>query len=149
MTPKQRFWRKVKVNLAGCWEWQGALSDSGYGVFDRGNRKYISPHRFAWELYTGALPPDGIFVCHKCDNRKCVRKDHLFLGTQSDNMRDCRGKGRMNQTCGERHAYAKLTNEQVLEIRNSTESCAALGRRFGVTAQHVGRLKKRGAWVHL
>jgi hypothetical protein len=85
------FWAKVR-RTDGCWEWTGARLHSGYGKLGRKGRTYVA-HRFAWELVNGAIP-DGLFACHRCDNRLCVRPDHLFLGTQKDNIADMLSKGR-------------------------------------------------------
>jgi hypothetical protein len=90
-----RFWKHFQSDANGCWEWQGALSAAGYGRIVRpGSAATSAPaHRVSWELHNGPIP-DGLCVCHKCDNRKCVRPDHLFLGTQGDNNRDRDAKGR-------------------------------------------------------
>src|SRR2546425_1245018 len=102
---RERFITKVKYGLAGdgegCWEWQGARGNNGrgYGLVTPGKRR-THAHRYAWEWTTGPIPP-GMDVCHHCDNPKCVRPSHLFLGTRSANMRDCISKGRRP------HAYTK------------------------------------------
>lgn len=76
----------------GCWVWQKSLTKKGYGRFWNGT-KAVKAHRASYELYVGKIPPT-LFVCHKCDNPKCVRPDHLFLGTNRDNMIDMIQKGR-------------------------------------------------------
>lgn len=92
MTDEEKFWSKV-VKSEGCWEWQGAKRSNGYGVIYK-KGKSTQAHRFSWMITSGAIP-EGMYVCHKCDNRPCVRPDHLFLGTHTDNMRDCGAKGRI------------------------------------------------------
>jgi hypothetical protein len=83
----ERFWSKVD-KTENCWEWTGALTPNGYGRL-----AHEGAHRVAYRLTYGDFD-QGLFVCHRCDNPKCVRPDHLFLGTQFDNMRDCSTKGR-------------------------------------------------------
>lgn len=89
--------RRMTRRSDGCWEWTGTLDAYGYGVLTVSTT--LSPsrkakaHRLAWELAAGPIPP-GLHVLHRCDNRRCVRPDHLFLGDQRDNMRDALAKGR-------------------------------------------------------
>src|SRR3990167_3652620 len=91
MTLEERFWSKVDKS-GDCWIWTGAKI-SGYPIFRVGN-KLIRGHRYSWELCNGKIP-EGLFACHHCDNPSCVRPDHIFLGTHTDNMRDARQKGRL------------------------------------------------------
>lgn len=89
-----RFFDKVLVG-DGCWEWQAALFANGYGKVRQG-RKTAYAHRVAWEMWSGESPGEW-HVMHVCDNRRCVRPDHLRLGTRSDNMQDCSTKGRISR----------------------------------------------------
>lgn len=90
----KRFWSKVAftANPNKCWEWQAGKTKYGYGELMIKN-KQVYAHRLSWELTYGEIP-DGLFVCHKCDNPKCVNPNHLFLGTNLDNVRDMVSKGR-------------------------------------------------------
>lgn len=135
---KDRF--MSKVDIAGeCWIWQGVKLPKGYGVFfvpkafrDR-SAESMTAHRAAYMLFKGKIPEKAI-VCHACDNPSCVNPEHLFLGDNSSNMRDCASKGRINT--------AKLTPSDVIEIRNSREPVSLLAQRFGVTGATISAVKR-------
>ncbi len=132
--------------FSGCWLWTGEADGVGYGrIFSK--KKGDKAHRVSWELHRGEIPP-GVKVCHRCDTPGCVNPDHLFLGTQGDNVRDALRKGRMPRK-GERCPTSKLTNAQVAIIRNCTESLTALGLRFGVRRQTINAVRQRTTWTHL
>ena len=115
-----------------CWDWDRCLDSIGYGQLRiRGVKK--KAHRVMFEVFVGKIP-DGMCVCHKCDNRKCINPDHLFLGTHQENMLDGVLKRRF------RH---KVSVEEVLEIRRlhmDGFSRKDLGRMFGITRQHAGNI---------
>lgn len=147
-TEVDRFWTKVDKR-GDCWEWRGCVNNKGYGQFstgDRAHRKLILPHRYSYELSYGTIPP-GLFVLHRCDNPRCVRPDHLFLGTNLDNMADMRRKGRSR--FGERHPLAKLTMAQVALIRErhaAGETSARLAQAFQVTPSTINNIVVRRSW---
>ncbi len=123
-----------------CREWTGAKSE-GYGQASF-NGKIIQVTRVMWEYHHGPIPA-GMLVCHTCDNRACCRIDHLFLGTPADNMRDMAEKGRCNPRIGERHGQVKLSDADVVAIRQRYargERSAALAAEFGIHRGYVGTL---------
>lgn len=141
-TVKKRFERNFSVEpKTGCWLWNGYVSKSGYVRFKFRSTMFLA-HRVSWILYRGEIPKGsghhGICVLHKCDVRKCVNPDHLFLGTQSDNVQDCIKKKRHRAMCGENHGNSKLTMIQVRKIRkmrkkNPSLTYKKIGSIFGVS----------------
>jgi hypothetical protein len=140
------FWSRVEVPLNPdyCWNWRAAVTPDGYGTFRYGKEQRA--HRVAWLFSKGEIP-DGLFVCHTCDNRKCVNPSHMFLGTNEENMRDMALKGRAADNKGEQNPRCKLSNEDVLQIRMMHDtyqtSRVELARMFGVTRGHIGKLVNR------
>lgn len=115
----------------GCWLWTGAIGGRGYGVVREGKLpKATSAHSRSWKRHCGPIP-SGAVLCHKCDVRNCVNPDHLFLGTQLDNVKDCIAKGRR---------FA-LTHEQVLFIRSSGERNCDLAEKFGVSSSAISLIR--------
>jgi len=148
-TTEERFW--VKVDRRGpdeCWEWRAYRNRDGYGSFSGKNRRLVGAHRVSYQLCCGADPGD-LHVCHTCDNPGCVNPAHLFLGTHSDNMRDKESKRRGRHAKGESHWRAKLTEEDVLVIRASTDSTYALAKRYGVDPAVIGSAISGKTWCHL
>lgn len=133
----------VAVTESGCWEWQFCRSAAGYGQL-RHNGPIVYAHRRAWELFNGPLP-DNSYVLHKCDNPPCCNPDHLFLGTQKDNMQDALEKGRTDYGF-----KSKLNWDQVRTIRELYKkpgtTCRVLADQFNVTAQNISDIVRGVAW---
>ena len=146
---QQEFWKRAQIGSPdACWEWQASRLQ-GYGVFNL-RRKGERAHRVAWELTHGPIP-EGLSVCHRCDNPPCVNPAHLFLGTQADNIADRHRKGRSRGVPGERHHKAKLTEADVLSIRQLYPYCSIseISREFGVRRATVYAIVHRQTWKHL
>ena len=155
MTPwrsvPDRFWAKV-LRGPGCWEWTGNRSYQNYGrLLIVGTMRKAFAHRVSWEIHHGPIP-DGMFVCHRCDNPPCVRPDHLFLGTHQDNMDDRTAKGRHVAVSmpGETNPSAKLSLEQVREIRRTATrrrgEQMAMARAYGVSGVLIGKVIRQEIW---
>lgn len=118
-----------------CWVWALSCDKKGYGnTLKWGEQK---AHRFAYRVWIGPIPK-GMLVCHTCDNPPCVNPEHLFVGTNRDNMLDASRKGRI---CGENHHLSKLTMAQVAQIRASTLTNRVLGELYGVDDSTICRAK--------
>lgn len=147
-----RFWSKVNKTDT-CWLWTRQLSTKGYGRFlyysrsERSSRGMYA-HRVSWIMANGPIP-DGANVLHKCDTPACVNPEHLFLGTQSDNMQDCKRKGRTCNYNGENHPQARLTESDVRAIRSDTRTQSQIALAYGITRGFVNSIKKRHAWKHI
>lgn len=142
----RRFHKGYEKLSSGCWEWKRAERVNGYGVIgDSG--KSASAHRVSFELYYGEIP-DGLIVCHTCDNRSCVNPAHLFSGTYTDNYQDMKTKCRERFVYGSTHHAAKLSSEQVQEIRLSDMSGKQLAEQFGVSKSAISEIKNGKARVY-
>lgn len=139
----QNFWTKVSVSENGCWQWTGCRFATGYAQFH--NKR---AHRVSWVLERGRIP-DGLFVLHHCDNKLCVRPDHLFLGTQLDNIKDMFSKGRENKAKGENHGHAKLSESLVKGIRASCGTHQEIANRHNVSRSTISLIKSGARWNHV
>ena len=153
LTNAERFWRNVRNGGADeCWPWKLAPLRHGYGTFTtKQPREYFRPSRFAWTTKNGPIP-EGLNVLHSCDNPPCCNPNHLFLGTQLDNVKDMTAKGRRVDHMGEAHGRAKLTNAEVTEIRRRAragETVVSLASAFGMGTSTISAIKNGSAWRHL
>lgn len=157
----ERFYLRRITSKEGCWEWRGTLLN-GYGcLFVRGQSRYA--HRISYELEFGPIPC-GLIVCHKCDNRKCVRPDHLFLGTLRDNVTDRHAKGRDakgnangsrvrpdRRPRGEAVYNARLTCEKAQQIRDLYAAGGvterALAKTYGVSRGAISSVLRNWTWA--
>lgn len=132
------------ITERGCWEWQRYRIRTGYGQVGRGLRTVLT-HRFVFEVFSGTDPGE-LKVCHRCDNPPCCNPAHLFLATQTANLRDMVNKNR--QQAGERHCFAKLTDANVREIRQigRTLTLGEIAERFGVKPMCISSVLTGKSW---
>lgn len=145
------FWKKVN-KTDKCWEWTGGKHTQGYGQLKIKNITNKA-HRVSFEMYHNRRINEGMCICHICDNPSCVKPDHLFEGTHTDNMIDRNNKGRANIPTGEKHHKCKLTEKQVLEIRDEyakgETTLKKLGDEHGVDFSTISLIIRRENWKHI
>lgn len=145
---EDRFWSFVnKLSKDDCWEWLGSKTNKGYGRLRIGKKK-ISSHRYSYLINIGSIDP-GLYVCHKCDNPSCVNPNHLFLGTNKDNMNDRNMKNR--QAKGENN-HSKLFPKDVIEIRallHSGVKTKDIAEMFKVNYSVIESIKLHRSWNHV
>lgn len=157
LSPKdiERFMSKIdKRGDDECWPWtagtKGKSGTEAYGVIrlgGRGGYVYVAS-RVMWRLVHGT-DPIGQLICHACDNPRCCNPNHLFLGTDLDNIRDKERKGRGNHLKGSDNGYSKLSEEDVCAIFMSNDSHEDLGRKYNVTGAAISAIRKRKTWDHV
>ena len=144
-TPES-FWARIE-KTSGCWNFVGATNSWGYGCLGYQRRIWLA-HRLAWTLTNGPLDA-AAFLCHHCDNRLCVRPEHLYVGTAKTNAGDRDRRGRRAPPRGESNGFAKLTAGAVLEIRRLLElghRQVDLAEQFGVGQSTISRVKREFSW---
>ena len=154
---EEAFWSKVDIkdDANACWEWQGAKKPKGYGNV-RINKKYLLTHRVAFELAVGEIP-DGMMVCHICDNPSCCNPAHLMLGTAKSNYADMLLKNRQqfkkNAARGARNVNAKLDDHAIHQIRSAYKHTSInqyeLAELYGVSQSCIGSIVRNETWRHV
>ena len=161
------------VGLSNCWVWVAAKTNAGYGILSLG-KQMILAHRASFIIANGEIA-DGLFVCHRCDRRECVNPSHLFVGTQRENLADCKLKNRVDYQSshavwakiradvsagirpsylpkGAAHHNSKLTEDVVREIRiahKAGQTFSDLARKHGVSRPAISMIVKRKTWTHV
>ena len=152
-----RLMARVSKLPNGCWKWLGSFklrSDrqaiNWHGQWRNAAGQIELTHRAAWRILVGPIPSKAL-VLHRCDRPLCVNPEHLFLGTQADNVADMWDKGRSapGVSKGEAHGCSKLTDDQVREIRASTENGPAIAKRLGVSTSTIYDIRNRKHWKHI
>ena len=132
-TVEERFWAKVE-KTSGCWEWTAAKFSTGYGAIRiKGFQR--STHRVAWELCYGQIPA-GLCVLHRCDNKSCVRPDHLWLGTNRENTKDMHQKKRW-----QRKSLGKIDTDRIRDLLCFDFTQQQIADWFGIARTYVSRVK--------
>jgi hypothetical protein len=135
MTREDRFWKKVIKQPSGCWEHQGSIGSHGYPQAQPSGLA----HRESWKMHNGEIQ-SGMMVLHNCNNKRCVNPEHLRLGTHKENMDD---------VCKVGHPRRKLSDDDILEIRKSTEPLRARARRFGVSQKAIQNITRGITYRHV
>jgi len=150
------FFSRCRKSDTGCWIWTGTLSNSGYGYFKSiAGRKGLGrgdiAHRLSHKLFIGPIP-DGLDVLHSCDTPACVNPNHLRAGTRKENMADCIKRGRFKLPAprpGTLNDLAKLTDADVVDIRNSAQSLKDLSKKYGIDRTNIHQIITGKTWTHV
>lgn len=150
-----RIAQKTLVCPSGCWEWSGTSNAKGYGLVHLKRRSWpestVSLHRLIYEICVEQIP-EGFHVLHRCDNPSCLRPDHLFIGSNLDNIADKMAKGRHRSPRGEMHGMAKMNSITVRMIRSRAaagESYSSIARDIGFSSTQVSAVARGKSWSHL
>lgn len=148
---KRFFLNFKKTDNFLCWLWLGYKDANGYGIIGQKNKSYKA-HRVSWEINNQKKIPDGMYVCHKCDNPSCVNPSHLFLGTPNDNVQDMMKKGRYvsggKPNKGQKNGRALLTNKQAREIisLSSKMKVKDIAKKFSISICQASKIINKKAW---
>ena len=143
---ESRFWPKVAVTDEDkCWEWTARAKHSfGYGRMTAGRGVNLKAHQISWALKNGRIP-DGKLIRHSCDNPSCCNPSHLKVGTQVDNMQDCKRRGRLSPPpvhIGDSHPNAKLDSDNFDSILNDPRSVGLIAQDYGVSEKTIYLLRR-------
>src|SRR3990167_298323 len=151
---EKRFWSKVNKGTNNeCWMWNGSKDREGYGsVYRWENRKRIyitKAHRYSWALTNGSIP-DGLKVLHHCDNPSCVNPSHLFIGTQSDNMKEMYNKNRANNR-GSANPNTHFSEAEIISMRGNYKrgDAASLAKKYNVHIDTIYNIIRKVQWTHI
>lgn len=147
MMPRILKERSIPEPNSGCWLWLSYGDTQDYGRIIVSQKSY-SAHRVSWVVHRGSIP-DGLHVLHKCDTVQCVNPDHLFLGTNLDNIKDRTAKGRGSAPLGTRQHLSKLSNENVIFIYKSKIKVRKLAEMFSVSRPTIYSIKRGRMWSWL
>lgn len=142
---------KIRIDSeTGCWNWTASKNNGGYGRIRFRNKEKLA-HRASYEVHRGQIP-EGLNVCHRCDNPACINPDHLFVGTQAENAADMVAKGRapIPNLRGSAHANAKLTEADIVAIRAAKGvTLRELGEQYGVNGSTISWIRTGKGWAHV
>lgn len=143
------FLSKIDKPAIGCWVYRGHITKAGYGAYRTPTANKLA-HRMMWEIMNGPIPK-GMCVCHSCDNPPCCRPDHLWLGTQPENVKDMwsKGRGRPGTRRGELCNTAKLSASDILNIRLSNKKASELAAIYSVSSVQIRNIQQRKQWRHV
>lgn len=145
------FLDKLIVLEDGCWEWSHSRNSEGYGNIWV-DKKCKKAHRVSYELHFGPIP-EGLLVCHHCDNPPCCNPDHLFLGTDADNTQDKVNKGRMVDNTGTNNPSAVLIEREIRQIHDlvlySPLTQEEIAASYFVSKGHINNIKAGRCWANI
>lgn len=147
---KNKLLGNITKNEENCWVWNKSKDKKGYGKTNYKN-KIMLCHRLSWLLFNKSLN-NNMYVCHKCDNPSCINPDHLFLGTNRDNILDAYHKNRLKLKFGENNKSSKLNYKKIIEIRDLYKkgyTLVSLSNIYHVSSQTIGSIVKRKTWKHV